>query len=999
MTSQTHEPLRELWKLIATGSELTEEWRQRLEGSASVRTYKLGDIICESGGVPSEAFFILKGSLREIYQEPGGRQRSVYRYEKGYFCNWSSMLAGLRHFRWIASSDVEVLCIKRTFVFELAISQQFNSYISQCQADELINIASNPIHRMSDDLEAVIRKVRSGIDVDMLILQQGEKLASSGDWILSSSIYPGKKSGTIINAQKEDIVNQSRIPLRLISRSSFEKLFSQDRERESEVSLRIESQADIDVENESIAGSNLSLLKEELSQQEALNDWYGLAQRPAEIPVITGKNDGECFLAVLRMIARWYQIPYRKDVLTKIVVDKLTQSGPTSDRLLFLASLFDLMGLSVSSSSLETATFGRQRVPFILLYQNRPIVVCNVDSSRITVIDPRLGKQVVSIESLFNTISSEGAKILLLSRARTSAKKRFGLNWFIPAIKKHRRILIEVLIASLMVQLFQLFNPLLIQKIIDAVISQGNLKSLNVYGGLLIAMALAEGIIGTVRTYLFSDTTNRIDVGLGSTIIDHLLRLPLSYFAKRPVGEVSTRVNELQKIRSFLTGTALTVLLDALFGVIYIAVMLMYSVTLTIWALAVLPIFIGLTALSAPVIRQQLREQAEHNAKVQSHLVETLSGMETVKGQGIEMQGRWRWQRLYGQQIKSGFKNVITRTAAGSASNTFQQLSSLLVLWVGAGMVLNGELTLGGLIAFRIIAGYVTSPMLRLATLWQNFQETGLSLERLGDIIDAPQEIEIAGEGLPPLPPVQGSIEYQNVDFRFNPQSELQLKNVTFSIPAGKFVGIVGSSGSGKSTALKLLTRLYDPERGYIKVDDYDISKVDLYSLRRQIGVVPQDSLLFDGSIQENISLTKPDATFEEVVDACRIACAHDFVMSLPSGYASSVGERGSALSGGQRQRLAIARTILRKPNLLILDEATSALDADTEKNVTANLMEQLKGKTVLFITHRLGSLRNADCILVMDHGALVEQGSHDELMKLNGRYAVLYKQQEGIPA
>ena len=310
-------------------------------------------------------------------------------------------------------------------------------------------------------------------------------------------------------------------------------------------------------------------------------------------------------------------------------------------------------------------------------------------------------------------------------------------------------------------------------------------------------------------------------------------------------------------------------------------------------------------------------------------------------------------------------------------------------------MVLRGELTLGQLIAFRILAGYVTNPLLRLATLWQSFQETSLSLERLSDIVDHPEEIEIAGDQLPPLPPIKGAISYEAINFRFATQGPLQLANVYLDIPAGSFVGVVGASGSGKSTLLKLLTRLYDPIDGAIRIDGFDISKVDLYSLRSQIGVVPQDSLLFDGTVTANIALTKPDASFEEICEAAQVACAHEFIQCMPAGYSSLVGERGAGLSGGQRQRIAIARMVLKRPRLLVLDEATSALDIQTEMQVTQNLMHLYQGRTVFFITHRLGSLRKADQILVMDQGALVESGSHDELMQLNGRYAMLYHQQE----
>jgi subfamily B ATP-binding cassette protein HlyB/CyaB len=318
-----------------------------------------------------------------------------------------------------------------------------------------------------------------------------------------------------------------------------------------------------------------------------------------------------------------------------------------------------------------------------------------------------------------------------------------------------------------------------------------------------------------------------------------------------------------------------------------------------------------------------------------------------------------------------------------------------LLLWVGAYLVLKGQLSLGQLIAFRIIAGYTTSPLLRLVQLWQNFQETALSLERLSDIVDAPQEVDEANRYNIPMPALKGAVKYENVSFSFNTNGQLQLNNINLEFASGLFVGIVGQSGSGKSTLMKLLSRLYEPNSGRILIDDYDISKVELYSLRRQIGMVLQDTLLFNGTVQENIALTNPDATAEEIIEAAKIAAAHDFIMTLPNGYNSRVGERGSSLSGGQRQRIAIARTVLQKPQLLILDEATSALDYDTERQVCLNLAETAREQTVFFITHRLNTVKNADVILMMDKGAVVEQGTHTELMAMKGRYYCLYQQQE----
>ena len=366
-----------------------------------------------------------------------------------------------------------------------------------------------------------------------------------------------------------------------------------------------------------------------------------------------------------------------------------------------------------------------------------------------------------------------------------------------------------------------------------------------------------------------------------------------------------------------------------------------------------------------------------------------------MKAQNVEMISRWKWQEFYSKYITKTFEKTITGTALSQTSQVLQKLSQLLVLWVGASLVLKGELTLGQLIAFRIISGYVTQPLLRLSSIWQNIQELKVSFERLADVIDTPIESNESDQSKIPLPPIAGSVKFENIVFGFKPNQPPVLKNINLSIDKGEFVGIVGQSGSGKSTLMKLLPRLYSPNNGLIKIDDYDVDKVELYSLRRQIGIVPQDPLLFSGTVAENISLIKPDADSEEIVAAAKLACAHDFIMELPQGYSTPVGERGGSLSGGQRQRIAIARTLLGKPKLLVMDEATSALDYETERKVCDNLVDNLKDCTVFFITHRLSTIKRSDRIIMLHQGALVEEGTHSSLMSLNGRYYALYRQQE----
>jgi ATP-binding cassette, subfamily B, bacterial HlyB/CyaB len=720
-------------------------------------------------------------------------------------------------------------------------------------------------------------------------------------------------------------------------------------------------------------------------------------QKIRKYPFFHGKGQLNSTIACFQMVSKYLKMPFRREVVPRILTEQMKRHGTISFQQ--CATLAEFIGLKAQLVDVACDRLTRIPTPALIRYSDSYAVVYEA-SDRVVVLGvPSKGIQHWKPAELLARLDIEESndpqlRVLLLSPTKETPQQRFGLQWFLPYLSRYRRVLLEVFVASFFVQLAGLANPLVTQLIIDQIINSNSINTLHFLGALLLIVGLFEAIITALRTYLFVDTTNRIDISLGSEIIDHLLRLPLRYFERRPVGELATRINELENIRSFLTGTALTVGLDALFSVLYIIVMLIYSWQLTLVGLGIIPIFIIMTSVASPTIRKQLRTKAERNAKTESYLVEVMSGIQTLKAQNIELQARFSWQERYARYVAAGFKTVITSTLANSTSNFLNKLSSLLVLWMGAYLVLQGELTLGELIAFRIISGYVTSPILRLAQLWQSFQATALSFERLSDVVDTPQEAEQDCDNIP-LPTIEGTVKYENISFRFHRSGPLQLCNVNLDFPAGKFIGIVGQSGSGKSTMMKLLLRLYEPECGRILIDGYDIAKVELYSLRRQLGVVPQETLLFDGTVQENIALTNPEATTEEIIEAAKIAAAHEFIMNLPNGYNTRVGERGAGLSGGQRQRIAIARSILQRPKLLVLDEATSALDYPTERQVCLNVAQAFKGSTVFCITHRLNTIVHADLIVVMDGGRVMEQGSHDELMAFKNHYYYLYNQQE----
>lgn len=712
-----------------------------------------------------------------------------------------------------------------------------------------------------------------------------------------------------------------------------------------------------------------------------------------ELDLLHADDTLPAVVALLLMAAQACQISPRTQRLlrSQALLDKQDEANtePLSlfTRLSLLASLTELRLLQ------QPATYRG------LLIDRKPFFAPHPQSGNLCLWQPREGLRFALFDPTSKATSPEYLNLLQLSNGLqpvlsveadpTSNGERFNFSWFFPELARHKLALTIILVSSLFIQILQLANPLIIQQIIDLVLNDRSLKTLYSMGFLLIVLAFFQSVLTGLRAILFTETTNRIDVRMGTRIIDHLLHLPISYFDKRPVGEVSTRVGELENIRSFLTGQALTVFLDVLFGVIYIVVMLIYSVPLTIAALATVPISVMLAVVFSPIIKAKIDDRSVAYAKTSSFLVEHLAGIMTVKSQNIEDLTRVNWRRRYIDFVQKGFSLASIGTIVGETNNFLNLLSGVLVMFVGAVLVIDGKLSLGQLIAFRIISGYVTAPIMRLSTLWQSVQELSVSVQRLADIVESRSEPQ-AQKSRFALPPVKGEVELVNLSFKYPETNDLVIKRLNHTIPAGSFVGVVGSSGSGKSTLMKLLPLIYIPSGGTILVDGYDILKVDLDSLRSQIGIVPQEPLLFAGTVWDNLTVGSPGATQQAVEEAVRAAEAYEFIMQMPDGFESEVGERGGRLSGGQRQRLSIARALLINPSLLILDEATSALDYRTEAAVCRNLFRLLRGRTVLFVTHRLATIRHADEILMMDRGLIAEHGTYDELIAKGCLFAAL---------
>ena len=590
----------------------------------------------------------------------------------------------------------------------------------------------------------------------------------------------------------------------------------------------------------------------------------------------------------------------------------------------------------------------------------------------------------------------DGGAILLTPRRSPffGLHREFNLKWFLPALVKYRKIFGEVFMASFFFQVFGLITPLFFQVVMDKVLVHKALTKLDVLSIGFLSAAMFETILGGLRNYLFSHTTTRVDVELGARLYGHLTALPLAWFQARQAGQSVARVRELDSLRHFITSTALTLVIDLGFTFVYFAVMWFYSPTLTLIVLASIPCYVILSLLVTPVLKHRLEKKFQYGAANQSFLVESITGVETIKALAVEPQMQRRWENMLAHYVTAGFRAQNLGQIASQTAQFFQKLTTLAIIWFGAGQVMRGELSMGQLIAFNMIAGRVSGPILKLTQLWQDFQQAGISLKRLGDILNTPRENGSQSDR-GSLPDLKGEVRFENVKFRYRPDGPAVIEDMTITVRPGQVVGLVGRSGSGKSTLAKLVQRLFVPEAGRILIDGADLSLVDTAWLRRQIGVVLQENFLFSGTVRENISLSDPGMPLDRVVKAAKLAGAHEFILELPQGYDTEVGERGGNLSGGQRQRLAIARVLTGDPRILIFDEATSALDYESERVIQENMASICKNRTVFIIAHRLSTVRHVDVLYVLDKGRIIEHGPPVVLMQKQGFYYQLVKSQE----
>ena len=954
-----------------------KDFIQIFESIGLEKNFSIGEILSSLSNLPKEVFLIKEGNARLI-SEIDNKLTSVSKLSKGEFIGISSLLCGKPIEEVIASENLVVYSIEYKKFFDLYKENLNikNFCDNNIWGSELLFILKNFPELYKKNLFTSTNLMEEVLCKAKLIKPEYNNLINyfENQQLLFTSYFENDfeiwSEIKTLSQLKNLLQKETKLPLRIISIQN------------NIAALKLK---DVNYQKK-IVNRKVNPNKESYFSQENL-----IEIENGNKLSISGKGQLERTLACFEILSKLMNFPFKKDYIKNSLNLYLVNHKFISLKVCGEIALYH--GLNIDICEINSEMVNRIKTPSLIKYEENFAVISENNKEDLKIFVPYQGYKKIKIENLKNVFPN-GIETLNLEKTNLTQKNKFGFNWFYPFFKKYKGVLVQILIAGFVIQLLTLANPLLIQIIIDKVISQRSLASLQILGIALLFVTIFEGILSSFKSFLLSDTCNRIDTRISGDVIDHLLGLPLNFFQQRRTGELSSRVSELEKIRNFITSQALTTILDGAFSIIYIAVMFAYSIKLTLISLVVLPIQILLTLICAPIFKKQFRSVAETNAKSQSHLIEILNGIETVKSQNYEIKSKLKWQKLYSRFINKNFEKTITRTIFIQSSQILQKISQLLILWVGAGMVLKGYISIGQLIAFRIISSFVTQPLLRLSNIWQEIQELKISFERLADIINTKKEINEEEKIKILMPKINGLVDFENVNFKFINKQNYLLSGINLSFKPNNFVAIVGQSGSGKSTLMKLIYRLYSPNEGKILIDGFDISKVELTSLRNQIGIVPQEPILFNGTIKDNIALGD-EATEKEIIRAAKLACAHDFIMNLPGGYSTIISEKGSTLSGGQRQRITIARALLNYPRILILDEATSSLDYHTERILCENLLNYKNRGSIFFVSHRLSIVKEADSIVVFHKGKIDEIGTHQELIKRKGRYFTLLKQSE----
>ncbi len=986
------------------------------EISAGMQTlhFEFGDTVCNAGDASEGLYVIRKGAVRIFTEEQGKEISMGVRKEREVFGE-ISVLRRYHHESSVrASAKTELLYFPHeNFQKVLSRNEDARGFISNYVA---INTAGGFVTRLFD-----LRRKVKGNELEEIIRSVGIKRVKPGRVILQQDEREDRRLYVVRQGRVRVVRNEENVEYPLATLDQGE-VFG-----EKACLLRQEQPATVTAETETVLlvipektirlvlernpklaevlAERIKFNERELERQKKLaerrkrpllldfNSREGRGERLIRrFALVHQAEEMDCGAACLAMICKHYGIPMTLGKLRELA--NVTTQGATLES---LARVGESLGFSTRGVQCTYEALLGFELPFIAHWEGyHYIIVYGISKHHVWVADPGPGFRKMSKEEfekgwtgtclLFNP----GAELIQLAATRSPWVR------FVGYLKPYKKILVNLFVATFIIQLLGVAPPVIIQHILDRVVVHQNISLLHVLiFGLIITNVFVQ-LTSVLRAYLSNFMIRNMDFAMMSHFLRHALSLPLPFFAKRKTGDIFARFQENLKIRAFLTESTITTVLNLLMLFIYFSILFLYSVKMTLMLIAfVIPLVI-LTIAVTPRLKRYAREVFAASTDAESILMEIIGGAETVKGMGIERPMRLKWEKKYANSLDVQYRAARFNILVSFISQFLNAATTVSVLWLGANLVLAQELTIGQLIAFNALMGSALAPLLGLVRLWNQVHEAGVAMERLGDILDMEPEQkaeEISSRVI--LPDLQGDIRLDGVYFRYGGnESPYILENISFAIQPGQLVAIVGQSGSGKTTLAKLLVGFYPPSEGKITADGYDMDVIDKEYYRSQIGYVMQSNLLFSGTIAENIASGDDNPDRRRIVEVAKLADAHGFISNMPLGYEQIVGERGMGLSGGQMQRLCIARSLYHNPRLLIFDEATSALDTQSESNILNSMQDILKGRTAVVIAHRLSTIMQADKILVLYKGAIVEEGCHDELVDRRGMYYQLVQKQ-----
>ena len=1007
--------LKELLKETSAFTLLSDDELERFGKHFELVHYTLGQKVVRAGDESDSFYVVYSGRARVIGAGPAGEEVTVGTLTRGNSFGEQGLLTGSpRNFTVRAASDLVVLRLA-TADFDRLVSQHpnlreyFDKYISDISIRNFLKLCT--VFAPLSPPE--IRDLLGAMDIkdyaaNQTILREGE--AGDAFYLLrsgSARVVKESNGHKVLNVLKAGdsfgelalltdqprsatIVTDEPSSVFCLKKSEFDRIVAVSPKFKDAI-VSVASGYSRSAVGEAEVTGGVTADTEELAEAPQPEAAVYVPHRARRYPALLQLSETDCGAACLSMILRYYG----KHVSVNRLRD-LANVSREGASLYSIAEAAETLGFHTRGIHASFEHLEKVELPAIAHWEGfHYTVLYEVTPNRVVVADPAIGLRKLSREEFEK--SWTGYLLLLTPTPKIEeveeSKTSFGR--FLPLLRPYYGLLFEIFLASLLLQLFGLATPIFTQVIIDRVLVHKSSSMLNVLLIGMLLIAVFQTLTSALRYYLLVHTTRRIDMQMVVNFYGHVLSLPMRYFEERKVGDILKRFNENARIRDFLAGRALGVTLDCIMVFVFLGLMFYYNVKLTMVALLFIPGYIVLTLVVTPIFKRQFREAFEKSSEADSQMVESVSGVGTVKATAAERRIRWKLEGLIVKSLNVQFRSALTGMGTVLVGNLLQTLNIILLFWYGAHLVINGELSVGQLVAFNLLAGNVTRPILSVVDLWREFQEINIAFERLNDVFDAKPEEDQQSQALIKMPRIRGHIKFDSLTFRYPTRPDKNaLQNISLEILPGQTVALVGRSGSGKTTFANMLLRLYQPNEGRIFIDGQDLRQVSISSLRSQIGVVPQDVFLFSGTIRENIAFGDPDASLERVVGAAMLAGAHEFVSELPLGYATRIGERGQSLSGGQKQRIAIARALFKQPRILIFDEATSALDSESERAIQQNLDRILKDRTTFIIAHRLSTVRNADRIIVMDRGAIVEQGDHYSLMREKGMYYYLNSQQ-----